>query len=243
LSNDEVIRLYKGYRDESYFVQRSSLEPWYSRDVNDGIGSEMEMPKRRKTLFDVLSHCGIDPGSLHSIADHGGDRGQMLISFPARVKKVYDISGANLEAGINRIENLKLELNSFDLVLSCHVLEHLNDPRGGLLEAISLVKEHGLVYLELPYETWGGPYQPTFEDALLTWLVKHPKLLMLADFICTAFRSKLKFIPPLGFVVIREHLQYFTIQSIEKLMISSNLEVLTVGRKGDFLVALGKKLV
>ena len=218
LSNEEASSLYGGYRDEAYFIQRSAFEPWYSREMNDGIGSELTMPHRRNTLLDVLRKCNINIGDLQSIADHGGDRGQMLLSFSAAVRKVYDISGANLEVGIVRIENLAPELNKFDLVLTCHVLEHLNDPRAGLLEALSLVRDGGLIYLELPCEFWVGPYQPSFEGKLLTWLVGHPKLLMFADFICTAFRSKFKYIPPLGFVVIREHLQYFTIQSIRKII-------------------------
>lgn len=241
LSDREAASLYLGYRDDIYFKQRSTLEPWYSREMNDGIGSEIAMPERRKTLLNLLRRCNVDIGLLKSIGDHGGDRGQMLLSFSAPVKKVYDISGASLEIGIERIDNIQLEFNTFDLVLSCHVLEHLNDPNSGLLEALSLVKEGGLIYLELPCERWTGPIQPSFEEKLLNWLCKHPKLLMLADFICTAFRSKLKFIPPLGFVVIREHLQYFTIDSIRALMSSNNVEVMAVQRNGDYLIALGKK--
>jgi len=241
LSDDEVSSLYVGYRDELYFIQRSSFEPWYSREINDGIGSELAMPKRRKTLMDLLRKCDINLDGLKKIADHGGDRGQMLLSFTAQVKKVYDISGASLDPGIERIENIQSELNNFDLVLSCHVLEHLNDPKEGLLEALSLVKGNGLIYLELPNEIWTGPYQPPFQRKLLTWLASKPRLLMCSDFICTAFRVKLKFIPPLGFLVIREHLQYFTIESIKKLMTSNNLEVLAVERSGDFLIALGRK--
>ena len=243
LSNKETSSLYVGYRDETYFIQRSAFEPWYSREINDGIGSEFAMPQRRKTLIDLLEKCNIRLEDLEKIADHGGDRGQMLLSFSAPVKKVYDISGANLDPGIERIKDIRLEQNKFDLVLTCHVLEHLNDPKEGLLEALSLVKDNGLIYLELPHEAWLGPYQPSFEIKLMKWIASKPKLLMFSDFICTALRTKLKFIPPLGFLVIREHLQYFTIQSINKLMSSSNIEVLAVDRSGDFLIALGKKLV
>ncbi len=242
LSNQEASFLYAGYRDEAYFFQRSSFEPWYSRDINDGIGSEASMPQRRATLLRLLRSCNINPEKFNSIADHGGDRGQMLLSFSATIRKVYEISGAELEDGIERIEDIELESNAFDLVLTCHVLEHLNDPRAGLLEALSLVKDGGLIYLELPCETWIGPMQPNFEAKLLFWLLEHPNLLMIADFICTAFRSRFKFIPPFGFVVIREHLQYFTILSIKKLMISSGIEVLAVEKAGDFLIALGKKV-
>ena len=163
LSNKETSSLYVGYRDETYFIQRSAFEPWYSREINDGIGSEFAMPQRRKTLIDLLEKCNIRLEDLEKIADHGGDRGQMLLSFSAPVKKVYDISGANLDPGIERIKDIRLEQNKFDLVLTCHVLEHLNDPKEGLLEALSLVKDNGLIYLELPHEAWLGPYQPSFE--------------------------------------------------------------------------------
>jgi hypothetical protein len=64
---------------------------------------------------------------------------------------------------------------------------------------------------------------------------------MWADFIFTGMRIKLKWIPPMGFNVIREHLQYFSEKSITSLMKTCHLEIMHVRIKGDYLIALGKK--
>jgi hypothetical protein len=54
-------------------------------------------------------------------------------------------------------------------------------------------------------------------------------------------RIKLAWIPPLGFNVIREHLQYFSEKSVTSLMKRCHLEIKHVTIKGDYLIALGRK--
>jgi SAM-dependent methyltransferase len=242
LTDEQAARLYIGYRGEEYFQERHSFEPWYSRALNDGIGAEGDMSVRRKTLFEILNVGGVNPEQLTTVADHGGDRGQMLLDFVNARKMVYDVSGVSLENGVEAIARVADFANTFELVLTCHVLEHLNDPRQGLLEAVSLAKSGGYVYVELPYESWSGPWQPKFQDRIIQWLINYPRLLKFVDFFVTGMKVKLGWIPPLGFNVIREHLQYFTEKSIINLMQSSNLRVMHVTKKGQFLIALGQKL-
>lgn len=241
LSEEEGMKLYSGYRGDQYFTQRHSYEPWYSRELNDGIGSEVEMVARRKILLEALEQAQFNPNASFSVADHGGDRGQMLLGFPNAIKKVFDLSGVELEPGCERIERIKDEVGRNDLVLTCHVLEHLTDPKAGLLEAASLAKPKGLVFVELPDEQFKGAWQPPFQRWLLHWLIGKQKILLLTDFLNTGMRAKLRWIPPLGFVVVREHLQYFTIRSIEKLMTECGLEVLLCRNAGTNFVALGRK--
>jgi len=241
LTDEEAVRLYSGYRGEDYFQERHQHEPWYSRKLNDGIGAEGDMSLRRKTLFEVLAIGKVNINALNDVADHGGDRGQMLLDFKNATKMVYDVSGVALEDGVEPIVKIEDKLNSFDLVLTCHVLEHLNAPLEGLQEAISLAKSGGYVYIELPFESWSGPWQPKFQQKLIHWLIQRPRLLMWADFIFTGMRIKLGWIPPMGFNVIREHLQYFSEKSITSLMKTCHLEIMHVTIKGDYLIALGKK--
>jgi len=242
LTDEQAARLYIGYRGDEYYQERHFFEPWYSRALNDGIGAEGDMSVRRKTLFEILNIGGVNATQLTSVADHGGDRGQMLLDFINARKMVYDVSGVSLENGVEQIHQVADFLNNFELVLTCHVLEHLNDPRQGLVEAVSLAKSGGYVYVELPNESWSGPWQPKFEHQIIQWLIQYPKLLMLADFLVTGMKVKFGWIPPCGFNVIREHLQYFTEKSLVNLMQSCNLRVIHVTKKGQFLIALGQKL-
>ncbi|MER2515404.1 hypothetical protein E4Q23_12690 [Candidatus Accumulibacter phosphatis] len=43
-------------------------------------------------------------------------------------------------------------------------------------------------------------------------------MLIAADVLCTASRIKLGRLPPLGFVAMREHLNYFTTESVQALL-------------------------
>ena len=241
LTDDEVIRLYRGYRGDAYFAERHSFEPWYSRVINDGIGSDKEMVSRRETLLDALKACGFDPDSSFAAADHGGDRGQMLMGFPNATKRVFDLSGVDLEHGCEQIERVEDENGRFDLVLNCHVLEHLNDPEAGLREVMSLARKDGLIYVELPNEPWKPAWQPRFQNRFLRWITRHRLLLKTADFLCTGMRTKTNRMPPMGFVAIREHLQYYSLSSIETLMRKCGLDVLLTRQTGNYLLAVGRK--
>lgn len=171
LDEFEMMNLYSGYRGFEYFQQRHIYEPWYTKALNDGIGADTEMAKRRATLLQVLSSCGVDINDQSEIVDHGGDRGQMLHDFASPTKMVYEVSGVELDKNISRLDSLKEGINRFDLALSCHVLEHVNDPNLLMREVVSLVKRNGYVYLELPRENWKGPWQPKFEIKFIKWLV------------------------------------------------------------------------
>lgn len=240
LAEDEAGRLYADYRGEAYFRLRHSLEPWYSRAMNDGLGAEASMVVRRAAMLRALSRAGVDPASVTAAADHGGDRGQLLLGFERARKAVYEVSGVALEPGVERIPTVASARGSFDLVLTCHVLEHLNDPAEGLDEAASLARAGGTVFLELPREQWTGPWQPAFEPAFLEWLAGRPGLLKAVDFICTGARIKGGVLPPLGFLAIREHLNFFTIAAIRALMDARGIEVLLVEEEGEYFRAVGR---
>jgi hypothetical protein len=51
LTDAEVAKLYAGYRGDAYFKARHHYEFWYSREVNDGIGSDpVEIVSRKQNL-------------------------------------------------------------------------------------------------------------------------------------------------------------------------------------------------
>ncbi|MGJ0484894.1 MAG: class I SAM-dependent methyltransferase [Methylomicrobium sp.] len=243
LSTEEVRRLYDGYRGEAYFSERNSLEPWYTRSCNHGLGSEHIMANRRKDLLELLISCSVSADDIGYVIDHGGDRGQMLKEFKNAQKFVFDLSGVEPDAGVERLHALEDGIASADLVLNCHVLEHMPDPRQGLMESIALVRQGGFIYVEVPNEIWKGPFQPPFQKKWLEILCTHPSILKWADFFCTATRIKTGWIPPLGFVAIREHLNYFTLTSLSLMMSACRLRVLICKKSSTGnLTALGQKL-
>lgn len=241
LTPDEVARLYSGYRGAEYFEQRHAFEPWYTRRDNDGIGGEDAMLTRRKFMLQLMRSNGIDSQGFSSVSDYGGDRGQMLADFAGANKFVFDLSLVDTDPGVQRLDKLEDGFCKFDLVLNCHVLEHMSDPLDGLRESVSLVRSGGLVYIEVPDEIWSGPFQPRFQKDLLNRLCEHPSVLKLADFLCTASRVKTRWIFPLGFVAIREHLNYFTHDALRALMASANLDVICCVGNSGALIAIGRK--
>jgi hypothetical protein len=64
---------------------------------------------------------------------------------------------------------------------------------------------------------------------------------MFVDFFVTGMKVKFRWIPPMGFNVIREHLQYFSKNSITALMKTCDLEILHIEIKDNYLIVLGKK--
>jgi SAM-dependent methyltransferase len=243
LSDDEAARLYTGYRGDAYYELRHRSEPWYTRAINDGIGSETEMATRRALMSRLLAEAGAGARQFDTVIDWGGDRGQMLKDLPARRKLVHEVSKVQPDPGVENIERLTDFVGTADLVLNCHVLEHINEPLTGLAEAASLLKPGGLLYLELPYEPWRGPYLPAALSApwlKLLAMTKWP--LLAADFFSTAARIKLHTLPPFGFVAIREHLNFFGVQSVRKLVERGGLVPLICVQPNDTtLVAIARK--
>jgi hypothetical protein len=60
-------------------------------------------------------------------------------------------------------------------------------------------------------------------------LMRVRPLLIAADVACTASRIKLGRLPPLGFIAMREHLNYFTTGSLTAVLIRSGFKVAICG--------------
>jgi len=215
----EAARLYTGYRGEDYFALRHRLEPWYTRGVNDGIGSEAEMAGRRALMARLLARAGLGGRRLGTVVDWGGDRGQMLAGLAADRRQVYEVSQVEPDPGVEKLARLGDAAGTAELVLSCHVLEHLNEPAAGLEESVSVLAPGGHLYLELPFEPWQAPFlDPRLARPWLQALGRTHWPLLAMDFVSTAARVKLRFIPPLGFLAVREHLNFFTVDSVRRLV-------------------------
>lgn len=243
LSEDEAARLYAGYRGEDYFQLRHSFEPWYTRSVNDGRGSEATMVERRAILARLLGEAGLNGTRFELALDWGGDRGQMLKELPATRRAVHEVSEVRPDPGIEQLRRLEDAAGLADLVLNCHVLEHLNDPFDGLGQCLTALRPGGHLYLELPCEPWRGPFVPPW--LAKSWLERVASkrwLLMAMDFVSTASRISMRIVPPFGFVAVREHLNFFTLASAKRLVERVGLQpLLCTQPNADTLVVVARK--
>jgi SAM-dependent methyltransferase len=185
---------------------------------------------RRVALAHVLNQAGA-PKSFQAALDYGGGTGQMLLDVDARRRAVFDVSGGQTESGVSWISSQDKLGSNWDLVLSCQVLEHLSDPLSSVEFIASLLSPGGWFYAEVPIENWApsarsGPAR----HAWLSWIINKPGLLVAADTISTAFRVKCGFLPPMAFIPMREHLNYFTTEALCALVQSAGLTVKWSGK-------------
>ncbi len=229
VSGDDLGRLYADYRGEAYFQQRRRFEPWYTRAMNDGIGGEAEMRQRRAVLADALTECGI-ANDFGAILDHGGDRGQMLLDLRAPLRAVYEISGVVTEPGVVAIDQAAMTAQKWDLILSCHVLEHLPEPKAYIDELVALGHAGTVYFFEVPDEKFKsfGFNASSAQKNWISRLAGQPTLFKLFDFLSTALRIKLRLVPPLLFVALREHLTFFSTEGLTRILEDGGLSVLSV---------------
>lgn len=228
VTDEELDRLYDDYRGEKYFTQRNGFEPWYTREMNSGLGGETEMRKRRDAFKNALTQAGIK-NDFGSVLDHGGDRGQMLGDLKAARKAVYEISGVASEPGVEPIREEEMRAGKWDLIMSCHVLEHLAFPAALVADLVALGRAGTVYFIEVPKETvpTSGFNGTAAQRRWLQWLIKHPRLFKFFDFLSTGIRARLGVVLPLLFFPLREHLTFFTVRGVKSMLTDKGLTVLT----------------
>ncbi len=222
LTDAESGVLYSGYRGERYFRERHRHEPWYTRKVNEAIGGDDAVVSARRAMIERVLRGNLDVRRLRRVLDFGGDRGQVLPVGIGNERFVYEISGTHPVQGVSNIGTAaELRAQTFDLVLLCHVLEHCSEPAAVLDEVRPLLaSKESVLYIELPYERPTLRFIPR-HGAYATWLSllpRVPPLLMALDLYSTAFRVRWNVMPPLGFVKMHEHLNFFDVRSLRALL-------------------------
>ncbi|MDB4945567.1 MAG: Methyltransferase type 11 [Labilithrix sp.] len=245
LTDAEAERLYAGYRGERYFAARHRAEPWYTRKVNDAIGDSPELLAARRDMVDGFLRQHLDVSTIGDVLDYGGDRGQLIPPVGQR-RFVYEISGLTPVAGVGNIASAAdLAGRSFDLVLLCHVLEHCSDPQKVLREVAPLLRGEGAtLYVELPFERTALRFLGSSErySRYLEGLGRIAPALTAVDLYSTLFRVRYDVVPPLGFVKMHEHLNFFDESSLRALFASCGLEALVVEKK-DMTTPFGQATV
>jgi SAM-dependent methyltransferase len=232
LTDAEAGRLYAGYRGDRYYEARHRHEPWYTRKVNDAIGGSEEVIRVRTAMVEKFLRDRADVAAIDDVLDFGGDRGQLIPQSIGARRFVYEISGTDAVPGVAHIGSAaELRDRRFDLVLLSHVLEHCSEPRAVLDEVRPLLRGEGsLLYVELPFERaelrWLG--KASAYGSYLASLRRLGPLFTAVDLYSTLFRVRWNTMPPLGFLKMHEHLNFFDARSLRELLARSGFEAVAV---------------
>lgn len=230
----EASVLYTEYRGDRYFRERHRYEPWYSRKLNDSIGGDENVIQVRRALVEQFLREHVDVSRIEDVLDFGGDRGQLMPRLGVR-RFVFEISGIDPVPGVTRIANAEeLRGRTFDLVLLSHVLEHCSDPHAVLLDVLPRLRsEASLFYVELPFERtdlrWTSE-SPAYRGYLEA-VSRSARLAMAVDLYSTGLRAKWNVVPPLGFLKMHEHINFFDEGSLGRLLARSGLRVQAMSRR------------
>jgi hypothetical protein len=242
LSSDEAAEYYADYRSENYFRERNRFEPFYTEKAHHNIHEWLYSKGRRVAVSHALDLAGA-PRSFAAALDYGGGRGQMLLDLTADCNAVFDFSGDDTEEGIMRLDSHSSLGNTWDLILCCQVLEHVTDLISVVRDLTQALAKGGWLYVEVPDEIWSNmAWSGNVRDRWLAWLENKPRLLCAADCLSTAFRIKTGVLPPMGFVPMREHLNYFTVEALNQLLTRSGVPVAWSGKNlGRSVCAVARK--
>lgn len=152
LTDEQMAKLYNGYRDEQYQKQRQKHESYYTQEVNNDFGHNLDTLKRRKDYLSNILQTKVDISSIKTVLDYGGDKGQFLPDdFKNAEKFVYDISGITPIDGVRAIRNEdELKSKKWDFITCCYVFEHLPYPLKTLDKILSLLQPGCYLHIEVP---------------------------------------------------------------------------------------------
>ena len=156
------------------------------------------------------------------------------------LEAVYDISGVAPDPGVTAIGADSLHSQSWDLILCCHVLEHLPDPQGHVQNLLAMGHPGTAYFFEVPNENFQSISASGWfvQKLWLTWLTKRPWLFRRFDFVARNFDYRLHFVPPFLFFPLCEHLSFFTAAGLSLFLESKgfNVKSAAVRRSGHIAV-------
>jgi len=229
LSREEAERYYRDYASETYLMARHRYEFFYTRKAYEWDRQWAVSVGRKNALAGALQVAGASARFAKAL-DYGGGNGQMLQGIDANEKAVFELREITAEPGVRWIGSREEVGTDWDLVLDRQVLEHTSDPLDQIRDISQMLANGGWLYAEVPVQHWrdisGLPFG---RDAWLSWLLQHPRGLLAVDVVSTACRVKAGFVPPFGFVPMREHVNFFTVQALKALLTRAGLCVQSAG--------------
>jgi SAM-dependent methyltransferase len=217
---DEVRALYRGYRGEEYLRSRRAVEPFYTRRLNEAIGSDPAVTNSRRTEVGRFFTAELGDSSVASVLDYGGDAGQFIPDLPGVERFVYEISDVEPIAGVTRVARLEDLPRRVDVVMLMHVLEHASDPLAMLAEVKAAARPDGWIYVEVPLDappalpSWAARAQRRFVASVGRSL----RRTVIADVVSTPLRVvfRNRWLPG-TFPKLHEHINFFSEPSLRRL--------------------------
>ncbi len=181
---------------------------------------------RRDHLENLLSSLNSNDERFKPITrvlDVGGDEGQFipeLLSITDRA--VLEISAVNIASDIQLFKSWS-EAKGYDpdLVMICHVLEHLENPREYLVETANICRSGSYLYVEVPLdrpEKISSRFSKQAYKKYLTFLCRHPNIFIFADLLSLVSRRFLGR-PVIGSAIKKsEHINFFSAESVTQVI-------------------------
>ena len=220
-SGEEEKKLYYMYRDDVYQKQREKYECWYTAKVNKALNSdEQALKEQQRVIGKVLKDNGYD--AFDNVLDYGGNEGATFIEkWGVTNKYVYDISGCDVLPGITKIESINDIYDlSLDFVMSNMTFEHLTR----VTEIIEVFKKIGddntTFYVEVPSEFPFSENKYSIKDNFSLLFNRNYNALKLAKYYIHHKKEP--------FFVMKEHINFYTQESIKQLVESHGFKILDV---------------
>jgi hypothetical protein len=235
-SNDELQLIYSGYREESYFRRRHRYEPWYTRRTNFDLGNNLETIERRRQNLEQLLEQALNLNNIcniTSVVDIGGDKGQFIPRNESISRRaVMEVSSAPTERNVQRLSNWE-EVKRFNpnLIMMCHVLEHLNEPRNEVGLAVQCIPSGCFLYIEVPLDkpiTEGKWFGSRAQRLASFFVVRSPLLSTVIDAWSLTCRKVFGHSRIPSVLKQTEHVNYFSENAVRKLLGQFGCEMLTV---------------
>ena len=233
-SEKEMNALYSIYRSDVYFKVRHKWEPWYTRSSMNSFDPEVNLAgvnNRKNFMQDFLELNRVKLAELENVLDFGGDLGQFFPEQVSGKKYLFDPSGDSTKSSdISRVKNLSVIKGQIGLVMNCHTLEHLTFPKETVSQLGELLSPKGVLYIEVPFDKFRTSrfHRTNLYKAYLKGMSKYRFIFTLVDFFTGIYRLKFKRIAPLGIVKQSEHINYFSRESLEKLVSLPTLNYLGI---------------
>jgi hypothetical protein len=214
----EAANLYNGYRSDEYQTVRQKYDSWYTPEINALLGTDQLELQDRRNLIKRICEKYLPQNINHSL-DYGGGTGSIYpIGLNIAEQYVYDISGVDTIPGTIRVENYPAaEDLGFELIMCNHVMEHISDLDDFLQLVTGLGNSKTIYYFEVPLDS---PFYRKFIDNL--------------QFLFNPYFSKkviwerfLKMRQPGYFAPMVEHINYFTVEALKKILTRNGLTILT----------------
>lgn len=239
----EVNKLYSQYRKQTYFKARNKHEFFYTAGVNKSFDLDDVIEYKKKLIYDFIRNCKLDCYSFKNILDYGGDRGQFFPScFDNSNKWLYEISDKKpLKNVIKFSKFTKDKKNFFDLILLCHLLEHISYPNDFLSYIRNLIKINGYVYIEVPNEQFKFKLTDgKIFDSYISFVIKHHPVFNIIDALSLFLRLRFRFLPFWGIMKLHEHINFFSINSLIRLLENNGFKVIKIEEKNISKEQIGK---